>query len=148
MLSSIERKGGLLREQTMEDIAGQMQRRGIRTSGIHAQALGESMRDIEGAAETSRLGAAADVYGLQQRDRQQAMNYSLGLGELDIRRQQMADARSEANQQRRAQTMGAVGSFLGNLFAKRIDEKEGYGTRRQGEMRNEENPTAWDTNWA
>ena len=105
MFASADATTEIDRKKTMEQIAEAMQGRGIRTSGIHMQALDEMGQGLEKTNLNTKYGAALDMFNALTGANNRS-NY------LALQEQQRRDAQSEKNQQGRNQIAGLLAQLL------------------------------------
>jgi|GEM_PF-7128075 len=143
LMGAVDKSTARARDTASSMIADQMQRRGVRTSGIHQQALTEMAGEMSRADAETKQRLALDVYNsidqTTQADLDRQLDYLMktmdiesvtNLAEMDIAsRERMqaleieyqnattaqarADAQSRLNQERRYQLAYAVGSLIG-----------------------------------
>lgn len=106
LMAYADRGDDRLREQTLSDIEKQMQRRGLRTSGIHARAMEDAAAEISEASAAARKGMALEVFKAKTAA-------ELGQQQLAAQMQYHADMQSQWNQEQRGQAWESIGSFLG-----------------------------------
>ena len=106
LMAYADRGDDRLREQTLSDIEKQMQRRGLRTSGIHARAMEDAAGEISEASAAARQGMALEVFKAKTAA-------ELGQAQLAQQAQYQANLQSQWNQEQRGQAWESIGGFIG-----------------------------------